>query len=197
MRRAGSTRDRDGIVFPPSLRGGDGGRCRGTVRMSPPLRPLPARGGEWIEVRFARSAPHVNFELWNGPTRALCSGCGRHGESSAIVELLTREHGRHLGLVRRGAPVRECGRCYSPVTASAQVWRGAARRTSRHFRDRRHAIACGDFAGILLCGLWGDPSGVTGGGLLPERDPHQDIYDTGRAHSRRFSMMQTLPRCIW
>ena len=27
-------------------------------------------------------------------------GVRRHGESSAIVELLTREHGRHLGLVR-------------------------------------------------------------------------------------------------
>ena len=30
-------------------------------------------------------------------------GVRRHGESSAIVELLTREHGRHLGLVRGGA----------------------------------------------------------------------------------------------
>ena len=26
----------------------------------------------------------------------------RHGESGSIVELLTREHGRHLGLVRGG-----------------------------------------------------------------------------------------------
>ena len=30
-------------------------------------------------------------------------GVRRHGESSAIVELLTRAHGRHLGLVRGGA----------------------------------------------------------------------------------------------
>ena len=30
-------------------------------------------------------------------------GVRRHGELSAIVELLTREHGRHLGLVRGGA----------------------------------------------------------------------------------------------
>src|SRR5256885_16188402 len=30
----------------------------------------------------------------------------RHGESNAIVELLTREHGRHLGLVRGGAGSR-------------------------------------------------------------------------------------------
>ena len=33
-------------------------------------------------------------------------GVRRHGESSAIVELLTRSHGRHLGLVRGGAGSR-------------------------------------------------------------------------------------------
>src|SRR3569623_2056159 len=33
-------------------------------------------------------------------------GVRRHGESSAIAELLTREHGRHLGLVRGGAGSR-------------------------------------------------------------------------------------------
>src|SRR6201994_3202815 len=33
-------------------------------------------------------------------------GVKRHGEANAIVELLTREHGRHLGLVRGGAGAR-------------------------------------------------------------------------------------------
>src|SRR5438445_168088 len=33
-------------------------------------------------------------------------GVRRHGESSAIVELLTRGHGRHLGLVRGGPSKR-------------------------------------------------------------------------------------------
>ena len=33
-------------------------------------------------------------------------GVRRHGETSAIVELLTRGHGRHLGLVRGGAGKR-------------------------------------------------------------------------------------------
>src|SRR3954451_5802367 len=33
-------------------------------------------------------------------------GVRRHGETSAIVELMTREHGRHLGLVRGGAGSR-------------------------------------------------------------------------------------------
>src|SRR3954463_3842803 len=49
-------------------------------------------------------------------------GVRRHGESSAIVELLTRSHGRHLGLVRGGAgsklrPLLQPG---NSVTA---VWR--------------------------------------------------------------------------
>ena len=33
-------------------------------------------------------------------------GVRRHGEANAILELLTREHGRHLGLVRGGAGSR-------------------------------------------------------------------------------------------
>ena len=33
-------------------------------------------------------------------------GVRRHGETSAIVELLTREHGRHMGLVRGGRSKR-------------------------------------------------------------------------------------------
>src|ERR1700738_1744548 len=33
-------------------------------------------------------------------------GSKRHGEANAIVELMTREHGRHLGLVRGGAGLR-------------------------------------------------------------------------------------------
>ncbi|MGZ9073813.1 MAG: recombination protein O N-terminal domain-containing protein, partial [Rhodoplanes sp.] len=49
-------------------------------------------------------------------------GARRHGEANAIVELMTRGHGRHLGLVRGGAgsrlrPVLQAG---NVVTAT---WR--------------------------------------------------------------------------
>ena len=33
-------------------------------------------------------------------------GVRRHGEASAILELMTREHGRHLGMVRGGFGTR-------------------------------------------------------------------------------------------
>ena len=38
--------------------------------------------------------------------KASCSAVRRHGEANAILELMTREHGRHLGLVRGGAGSR-------------------------------------------------------------------------------------------
>ena len=37
---------------------------------------------------------------------AIVLGTRRHGEASVILEVLTRAHGRHLGLVRGGAGTR-------------------------------------------------------------------------------------------
>ena len=48
-------------------------------------------------------------------------GTRRHGETSAILEVMTRGHGRHLGLVRGGRS-RSSSRCCSPATALA-TWR--------------------------------------------------------------------------
>ena len=49
-------------------------------------------------------------------------GVRRHGESSAIVELLTREHGRHLGLVRGGSGSR-MRPLLQPGNGVRAVWR--------------------------------------------------------------------------
>ncbi|MGQ0664753.1 MAG: DNA repair protein RecO [Pseudomonadota bacterium] len=46
----------------------------------------------------------------------------RHGETAAIVSLLTRLHGRHLGLVRGGAG-RRAGGLYEPGNLLAARWR--------------------------------------------------------------------------
>src|SRR5258707_15428349 len=54
-------------------------------------------------------------------------GVRRHGESSAIVELLTRGHGRHLGLVRGGSGSR-MRPLLQPGNSVRAVWRGGARR---------------------------------------------------------------------
>jgi len=49
-------------------------------------------------------------------------GVRRHGESSAIVELLTVDHGRHLGLVRGGAGSR-MRPLLQPGNTVRAVWR--------------------------------------------------------------------------
>src|ERR1700750_2718307 len=49
-------------------------------------------------------------------------GVRRHGESSAIVELLTRSHGHHLGVVRGGARKR-MRPLLQPGNSVTAVWR--------------------------------------------------------------------------
>jgi DNA repair protein RecO (recombination protein O) len=102
-------------------------------------------------------------------------GVRRHGESSAIVELLTREHGRHLGLVRGGASSR-MRPLLQPGNSVTAVWRA---RLDEHLGT--YAIEGTRLrAATLLASSYG-VYGVTHlaalARLLPERDPHQDIYE--------------------
>jgi DNA repair protein RecO (recombination protein O) len=101
-------------------------------------------------------------------------GVRRHGEASAILELMTREHGRHLGLVHGGfgsklKPVLQTG---NSVSAS---WRA---RLDEHLGNYTveplHQRASNFFAA---------PHAIYGVGhlaammrLLPERDPHAGLY---------------------
>jgi DNA repair protein RecO (recombination protein O) len=102
-------------------------------------------------------------------------GVRRHGESSVIVELLTRSHGRHLGLVRGGAgkrmrPVLQPG---NGVTA---VWRARL--------DEHLGYYMIEGTRLRAASLLASPHAVYGvthlaavARLLPERDPHEDIYE--------------------
>ncbi|MBL6953895.1 MAG: DNA repair protein RecO [Alphaproteobacteria bacterium] len=100
----------------------------------------------------------------------------RHGEAAAIVNLLTRQHGRHAGLVRGGMGRRLRG-VLQPGNQVAAAWRG---RLSEHLGSftvepmRDHA------AGLLsdgdrLAGL-ASAAAVTEA-ALPEREPHLTIHD--------------------
>ncbi|MGC1890191.1 MAG: recombination protein O N-terminal domain-containing protein, partial [Stellaceae bacterium] len=55
--------------------------------------------------------------------RAFVLAARRHGESAAIVELLTGEHGRHAGLVRGGQSPK-LRAVLQPGNKVAAVWRG-------------------------------------------------------------------------
>ncbi len=102
-------------------------------------------------------------------------GVRRHGESSAIVELLTREHGRHLGLVRGGAGSR-MRPLLQPGNSVRAVWRA---RLDEHLgyyaieglRLRAATVLASSYA------VYGVTHLASLARLLPERDPHQDIYE--------------------
>src|ERR1700759_4975405 len=102
-------------------------------------------------------------------------GVRRHGESSAIVELLTRERGRHLGLVRGGAGSR-MRPLLQPGNSVTAVWRA---RLDEHLgnyslqgtRLRAATLLASAFA------VYGVTHLASLARLLPERDPHHDIYD--------------------
>src|SRR5262245_4185880 len=102
-------------------------------------------------------------------------GVRRHGESSAIVELLTREHGRHLGLVRGGAGSR-MRPLLQPGNGVRAVWRA---RLDEHLgtyvveglRLRAGSLLASSHA------VYGVTHLAALVRLLPERDPHQDIYE--------------------
>ena len=101
-------------------------------------------------------------------------GARAHGESSVILELMTREHGRHLGVVhggrsRRMAPVLQAG------NSVAATWRA---RLDEHIGQ--YAVEP-DL--VRSASLLGSPMALYGVGtlalhlrLLPERDPHPGLY---------------------
>jgi DNA repair protein RecO (recombination protein O) len=102
-------------------------------------------------------------------------GVRRHGESSAIVELLTRNHGRHLGLVRGGAG-RRMRPLLQPGNSVTAVWRA---RLDEHLGyyviEGTRLRAANLFAASHA--VYGVTHLASLARLLPERDPHEDIYD--------------------
>ncbi|HVZ53730.1 MAG TPA: DNA repair protein RecO [Pseudolabrys sp.] len=101
-------------------------------------------------------------------------GVKRHGEASGILELMTREHGRHLGMVRgafgtRMKPVLQIGNSVSAT------WRARLDEHLGHFTvEGLHLRASNYFAA---------PHAIYGVGhlaalmrLLPERDPHEGLF---------------------
>src|SRR5262245_8346870 len=100
-------------------------------------------------------------------------GVKRHGEASAILELMTREHGRHLGLVRGGT-----GRAMRPVLQTGNlvsaVWRARL--------DQHLGLFVVEGLKLRAASLMPQPHAVFGVThlaalcrLLPERDPHPAI----------------------
>lgn len=99
----------------------------------------------------------------------------KHGESSVILELLTRGHGRSVGLVRGGRS-KAMRPTLQPGNSVLATWRA---RLEEHLGlflvepVRSRAAAFMDNA-FQLAGL---TTLTSFGRLLPEREPHPRIYD--------------------
>ena len=100
----------------------------------------------------------------------------RHGESSAVAQLLTRGHGLHAGLVRGGAGSKARG-VYQTGNLVAARWRA---RLAEHLGTftcepvRSHGAALLDDA-LGLAGLTSACALVAA--TLPERHPYPALYD--------------------
>jgi len=100
----------------------------------------------------------------------------RHGESAAIISLLTRDHGRHAGLVRGGAGKRLRG-ALQPGNQLTATWRA---RLSEHLGSFTVELARARTAGLLdwpdrLAALMAAAAVIDA--ALPERESHVGIYD--------------------
>lgn len=98
-----------------------------------------------------------------------------HGETAAVAELMTRAHGRHLGLVhggrsRRSRPVLQIG---NHVDA---VWNG---RLPDHLGALSVELKRGFAAEAMgsAAALAGLTSLAALARLLPERDPHPNLFE--------------------
>jgi DNA repair protein RecO (recombination protein O) len=101
----------------------------------------------------------------------------KHGESAVIASLLTRDHGRHPGLVRGGAGTRARG-LYQPGNRVSVHWRG---RLSEHLGSYRCELSRSTAANVLddKLGLavLRAACAVTEV-ALPERHPYGRVYET-------------------
>lgn len=102
-------------------------------------------------------------------------GTRKHGEANAILEVMTRDHGRHLGLVRGGAGSR-LRPVLQPGNAVNVTWRARLDEHLGHYTVeplRLHGASQLAASHVVY--------GVTHLAalcrLLPERDPHPEVHD--------------------
>jgi DNA repair protein RecO (recombination protein O) len=106
---------------------------------------------------------------------AIVLGARRHGETSAVVELMTQEHGRHLGLVRGGSgsrhkPVLQAGNLVSAT------WRARLDEHLGYYAIEGLDLRAASYLAAAHA-LYGLNHLAALCRLLPERDPHRPVFD--------------------
>ena len=110
--------------------------------------------------------------------KALILGVRPHGESSGILETMTREHGRHLGIVRLGKTAQSRSQ-YLPGNLATVTWRARLEEHLGQFtveveESRASTIMQSRSASYGLQVLAAHLR------LLAERDPHTALYDVAQ-----------------
>lgn len=126
-------------------------------------------------VRAADGTLFYERDLMNWSDEGIILSVRPHGETAALVELFTRTHGRHAGLVHGGRshkrrPVLQTG---NHVDAR---WKG---RLAEHLGHMTLELRTG-YAGAAMDSpdaLAGLMSLTSLARLLPERDPHPNLYE--------------------
>ena len=136
-------------------------------RHSPPDN-LPHR-----RLTPASHRPTDPFMEWT--SEGLILGVRRHGESSVILEAMTPDRGRHLGLVRGGRSRRQQP-VLQPGNSVRLAWRARLEEHLGNFAIEPLTLR----AGMLMqsaVGLHGLETIAAHLRLLPERDPHPRLHE--------------------
>lgn len=113
---------------------------------------------------------------WND--KGVILGVKRHGETSAILEVMTKTHGRCMGLVRGGRSSRH--RAVLQIGNSVDItWRARLEEHLGTFQVEGE--------NLRVASLMEQPLGIHGVQtiaahlrLLPERDPHSGLYEAAQ-----------------
>jgi DNA repair protein RecO (recombination protein O) len=102
-------------------------------------------------------------------------GVRQHGESAVILEVMTRAHGRHLGLVRGGRSSKQQP-VLQPGNAVSLTWRA---RLDEHLGEYRVELLASHAARLMAApvALYGLATVAALLRLLPERDPHPGLHE--------------------
>jgi DNA repair protein RecO (recombination protein O) len=120
-------------------------------------------------------AAGAGAELMQWSDEGVVLGARKHGESGVILELMTREHGRHLGLVRGGRSTK-LQAVLQPGNSLHATWRARLDEQLGTFQVEAENLRAARFISSPLA-LYGLATLSPLLRFLPERDPHAALYE--------------------